>query len=93
MASSKKAKKRKARRRAHAQRVEKHETKAKEKPHEHLPHSGTPANDEYLLKRSRQDLVGFGEFRRSRGPWPTILAVAAAAMLAIGVLAWVLTIW
>lgn len=35
------------------------------------------------------DLDGFGEFRRSAGPLPTIAAVLVAVVFGLGVLAWV----
>lgn len=90
MASSKKAKQRTARRRAHEARAKKHQTAASHKEHTHLPHSGTPENQAYLRRRHREDLVAFGEFRKSRGPGPVIIAVIVGVLFALGVLAWVL---
>jgi hypothetical protein len=35
------------------------------------------------------DLSGFGEFRRSAGPLPTVAAVLVAVVFSLGTLAWV----
>lgn len=89
MAKSKKAKQRAQRQRAHEKRAARHEQHAHEKPHEHLPHSGTPENRAYLHERQRQDLLAFGEFRKSRGPLPVIIGVGVGLLFALGILAWV----
>jgi hypothetical protein len=51
---------------------------------------GTPADNAYRLRRSREDLVAFGEFRNSRGPTPVIIAVLVGLLFVLGILAWVL---
>lgn len=88
MAKSKSAKQRRAKQRAQQHRAEQRRSREHEVSHEHLPKVGTPADDEYRLRRSREDLVGFGEFRRSKGPWPTILAFGVAVLFALGILGW-----
>ena len=87
---SKAAKKRKARQRAKQHRSARSRERAHDEEHHHLPKVGTPDNDEYRLERSREDLVGFGEFRRSAGPWPTILAIGVGLLFALGVAVFVL---
>jgi hypothetical protein len=90
MAQSKKARQRQAKRRRHEARARRHEHKAAEKPHPHLPHTGTPADRAYLRRRAQEDIVGFGEFRRGRGPVPVAIAVIVGTLFALGVVAWVL---
>lgn len=84
------AKSKKSKQRAHEKRAARHETHAAAKQHEHLPHSGTPENRAYLHERQRQDLLAFGEFRKSRGPLPVIIGVGVGVLFALGILAWVL---
>jgi hypothetical protein len=49
------------------------------KPQHHLPKVGTPADDAYRMRRSREDLVDFGVGRsRSRG---TNVVIAGIALL------------
>lgn len=90
MAKSKSAKQRRAKQKAQQHRAEHNQQRDRETSHEHLPKVGSAADDEYRLRRSREDLVGFGEFRRSRGPWPTILTVGVAILFALGILGWIL---
>jgi hypothetical protein len=90
MAQSKKARQRAARRRQHEARARRHEQKVAAKPHPHLPHAGTPADRAYLRRRAQEDVVGFGEFQRARGPAPVIVALIVGALFALGVVAWVL---
>lgn len=42
-------------------------TKTPRKPQHHLPKVGTPADNAYRQKRSRQDVVDFGVGRRRGG--------------------------
>jgi hypothetical protein len=84
------AKSKKTKQRAHEARAARHESKASRKSHDHLPKVGTPADNAYRLRRSREDLVAFGEFRNSRGPTPVIIAVLVGLLFVLGILAWVL---
>lgn len=90
MAKSNSAKQRKARQRAQQRRAEHRRQRDREQEHHHLPKVGTPENDAYRLERSREDLVDFGEFRRSKGPWPTILAVLVAVLVAAAIFGFVM---
>jgi hypothetical protein len=56
------------------------------KPQHHLPKVGSPADDVYRLRRSREDVVDFGLTRaRGRG-MNVVLAVIAILVLALGVI-------
>jgi len=90
MASSKSAKRNNAKQKSQQQRTEHHNTKAAHKETHHLPKVGTPENDAYRLKRSREDVVDFGLFRGSKGPWPTILVILVAVIVAISFIGWFL---
>lgn len=90
VAKSKKAKQRARKQQAHQARATKHAQASAEKEHHHLPHSGTPANTEYLHERHIEDLVDFGEFRRARGPLPVVIATIVGLLFALGIVAWVL---
>ena len=90
MAKSKSAKQRKARQRKQQRHAEHRRERERSQDHQHLPKVGTPENDAYRLERSREDLVDFGEFRRSKGPWPTILALLVGVLFAAGILGFVL---
>jgi hypothetical protein len=90
MARSNKARKRQAKRRSHEARVRRHATSQAAKPQTHLPPVGSPEDRAYLERRAQEDLVAFGEFRRARGPWPMLVAVAIGALFAAGIVAWVL---
>jgi hypothetical protein len=85
VAKSKNAKKRKqAQRKQQAQHRQAHNVaKARERDahREHLPKTGTAADDEYLLKRSREDIVDFG-LTKVRGGWVNI-AIGAVVVLAL----------
>lgn len=83
------AKSKKSKQRAHEARAARHESHARDKQHEHLPHSGTPQNRAYLQRRQREDLVAFGEFRKSRGPLPMVIGVTVGVLFALGILAWI----
>ena len=89
MAKSNSAKRRKAKQRQQQHRAEKRHERERGESHEHLPKVGTPEDDAYRLRRSREDLVDFGEFRRSKGPWPALLALGVGLLFALGILAWV----
>jgi hypothetical protein len=56
------------------------------KPQHHLPKVGSPADDAYRLRRSREDVVDFGLTRaRGRG-MNVMLVVIAILVLALGVI-------
>jgi len=60
--------------------------KQQRKPQHHLPKVGTPADNEYLLRESRRDLVDFGVTDRKRGPANTVIVLVVLAVLALGVI-------
>ena len=60
--------------------------KQQRKPQHHLPKVGTPADNEYLMKESRRDLVDFGMTDRRPGKATGIIIVAVLIFLALGVL-------
>jgi hypothetical protein len=59
-------------------------TKKKRKPSHPLPKVGTPKDNAYVLKRSREDLVDFGLTKHKSGAVSWIILVAVLAFLAIG---------
>lgn len=62
-------------------------TKKPRKPQHHLPKVGTPADDAYRRRRSREDVVDFG-VNRSRGgsPWTLIIGGIVIVALVVGVI-------
>jgi hypothetical protein len=57
------------------------------KPQHHLPKVGTPADNSYRQKRSRQDVVDFGVNRgRGGSSWTMIIGAVVVAALIIGVI-------
>ncbi|MEX1218172.1 MAG: hypothetical protein WEA11_06620 [Acidimicrobiales bacterium] len=52
-------------------------TQKPRKPQHHLPKVGTPQNDSYRLKRSREDLLDFGLMHPGNGALTKILGVLA----------------
>ena len=79
MAKSKNAKKRQQ-----AQHRQQHNVaKARERDAQrnHLPKTGTKADDDYLLHRSREDVVDFG-LTKVRGGWVNV-AIAIVVVLAL----------
>jgi hypothetical protein len=61
--------------------------KQRRKPEQHLPKVGTPADDAYLQRESREDLLDFGLARPKRGATNILLIVVVVALLALGVIA------
>lgn len=90
MAKSRSAKQRRARQRAQQKHAEHRRARERDQDHAHLPKVGTPENDAYRLERSREDVLDFGEFRRSKGPWPTILAVVLSLLVAAALFGFVM---
>jgi hypothetical protein len=61
--------------------------KRSRKPHTHLPKVGTPADHEYVVEHSREDLVDFGLMPRKRGAVNGVLIVAILLLLGLAMLA------
>jgi hypothetical protein len=62
-------------------------TKTPRKPQRHLPKVGTPADNAYRQRRSRQDVVDFGlGRRRNASPLTWIIAAVVIAALVLGVI-------
>ncbi len=53
---------------------------------EHLPKTGTKADDEYLLRRSREDLTDFGLTRVKRG-WVNVVIAVFVVLALVGLMA------
>ena len=62
--------------------------KQQRKPHNHLPKVGTPADNAYIQRESRRDLVDFGVTDRKRGPANTIIVIAVLVILGLALLGW-----
>ena len=62
-------------------------TAKKRKPSHPLPKVGSPEDDAYIMKRSRQDLVDFGLHKGRRGPASAVILAAVAVLLVVGVVA------
>ena len=52
-----------------------------------LPKVGTPADEAYVLKHSRDDLVDFGLTQRKRGPINAVLVIVILALLGLALVA------
>lgn len=63
-------------------------TKKPRKPQHHLPKVGTPADNAYRLKRSREDLLDFGLIKVSRTTG-RIVGVVAIVVIFLVVLAFI----
>ncbi|MEI7593963.1 MAG: hypothetical protein WCK41_12210 [Actinomycetes bacterium] len=59
--------------------------KQQRKPHQHLPKVGTPADNAYLVKESRKDLIDFGVNHRRSSRTGIIVLVVVLLFLALGV--------
>ncbi len=89
MATSKSAKKRKRKQQAqHRQQHNAVKARAREDTRTHLPKTGTSADDDYLLHRSREDLVDFG-LTRVRGGWVNIVIAVVVVAALVGLLLFV----
>ncbi|CAB4346838.1 unannotated protein [freshwater metagenome] len=60
-------------------------TQKPRKPQHHLPKVGTPQNDAYRLKRSREDIVDFGLMHPGNGLLTKILG-GLAVIFVLGML-------
>jgi hypothetical protein len=56
-------------------------TKKPRKPQHHLPKVGTPQNDAYRLKRSREDILDFGLMHPGNGRLTKIIGVLAVIFI------------
>ena len=54
-------------------------------PQHHLPKVGTPADDAYRQRRSREDVVDFGLGSRGRSPLMWVIAVVIVLAVVAGV--------
>lgn len=64
-------------------------TKKPRKPQKHLPKVGTPADNAYRLRRSREDLLDFGLIKVPRGAARSIIAGIAIVVALLVVLAFI----
>lgn len=60
-------------------------TAKKRKQTHPLPKVGTPKDEAYVLRRSREDLDNFGVNRDRKGPSTAIIVMLIAVLLALGV--------
>jgi len=56
------------------------------KPPQHLPKVGTPADEAYIQRRSREDVVDFGLMPRKRGPINAVLVIGIVTLLLLALL-------
>jgi hypothetical protein len=56
-------------------------TKKPRKPQNHLPKVGSPANDKYRLKHSREDVLDFGLMHPGRSTLTWILGALAVVFI------------
>jgi hypothetical protein len=61
--------------------------KKRRKPQHPLPKVGTPADNAYIMERSREDIVDFGLMPRKRGAINGVLVVAILGLLALALIA------
>jgi hypothetical protein len=61
-------------------------TKKPRKPQHHLPKVGTPADNAYRQRRSREDVVDFGLGNRRGGSLTWVIAAVVVVALAAGVI-------
>lgn len=64
-------------------------TKKPRKPQKHLPKVGSPADNAYRLKRSREDLLDFGLIKIPKGAARPIMAGIGLAVVLLVVLAFI----
>ncbi len=60
-------------------------TAKKRKSTKPLPKVGTPKDEAYVLKRSREDLIDFGVNRHRKAPSTAVILVVIAVVVALGV--------
>lgn len=90
MATSK-AKKRKKRQQAqHRQQHDVAKSRERDQHREHLPKTGTRKDDEYLFRRSREDIADFG-LARSKGGWLNWVIGVVVALTLASLIVW--TVW
>ena len=86
MAKSKSSKRQAAQKRQQHSAKKAHE---RDENRTHLPKTGTHADDEYLLRRSREDLVDFG-LTNGKGSWATVALVALVVLVIVGLIGWLI---
>lgn len=64
-------------------------TRKPRKPQHHLPKVGSPANDAYRLKHSREDVLDFGLMHPGRGTLSWILGALAVVFIAATLVAFI----
>lgn len=64
-------------------------TRKPRKPATHLPKVGTPANNAYRLKRSREDLLDFGLMHPGRSTLSWILGIVAVIFVALTLISFI----
>ena len=64
-------------------------TRKPRKPQHHLPKVGTPANDAYRLKRSREDVLDFGLMHPGRSTLTWVLGALAVIFIAATLVAFI----
>jgi hypothetical protein len=87
------AKSKSSKKKQQAQHRQQHNTqKSRERDagRQHLPKTGTKADDEYLLRRSREDVTDFGLTRVKRG-WVTIAIAIVVVLALLGLMALLIT--
>jgi hypothetical protein len=87
------AKSKNAKKRQQAQKRQQHnvaKSHARDAQRTHLPKTGTKADDDYLLRRSREDLVDFGLPKAKRG-WLNIVIAVFVVMALLGLMLLLIT--
>jgi len=69
--------------------AQKKQKKKNRKEHHHLPKVGTPQNDAYRLKRSREDLVNFGLTHPGRSTLTWVLGIVAVIFLLLTIISFI----
>ena len=81
-------KQKQAQKRRQAQKRQVHDVaKSRDRDHEreYLPKTGTKADNAYLLRRSREDVVDFG-LMKGKGGWITVAIAILVVMALIGLM-------
>jgi len=71
------------------QSANKQHQREREHPHDHLPKVGTPADDAYIQRRRREDLIDFG---LTSGRTRQVLGIVLAVFVVGALLAWFLVL-
>lgn len=84
MATSKGKKRKKSQQAQRRQQHAKAHDRTREAQRQHLPKAGTSEDNEYLLRRSREDLVDFG-MTKAKGPFNWVIIAVILVLLGAGV--------